>query len=52
VLTASYIESNFNDGTITPDRTFMVRFEFKHLGDFSTKIDALGFNLGGDKRTN
>ena len=52
VLTASYIESNFNDGTITPDRTFMVRFELKHLGGFATKTDGLDFNLGGDQRTN
>ena len=38
--------------TIEPDRTFMVRFEFKHLGDFAAKTDALDFNLGGDERVN
>ena len=52
VLTGSYIESNYNNGTIVPDRTFMVRFELKDLGGFSTKTDGLGFNMGGDQRTN
>jgi len=51
-LTASYIESNYNEQTIEADRTFMVRFEFKHLGDFAAKTDALDFNLGGDERVN
>jgi LPS-assembly protein len=51
-LTASYIESNYDEETIEPDRTFMVRFEFKHLGDFAAKTDALDFNLGGDERVN
>ncbi|MBA2127761.1 LPS-assembly protein LptD [Hyphomicrobium methylovorum] len=51
VLTASYIESNYKDNTIEADRTFMLRFEFKHLGDFAAKTDTLGFNLGGDERT-
>jgi LPS-assembly protein len=52
VLTASYIESQYSDATIKPDQTFMVRFEFKHLGDFAAKTDALDFALGGDERTN
>lgn len=52
VLTASYIESNITDATIEADRTFMVRFELKHLGDFSAKTDALDFNFGGEQRTN
>ena len=52
VLTASYIESNFKDGTIVPDQTFMLRFEFKHLGDFAAKTDVTNFDFGGDQRTN
>jgi LPS-assembly protein len=52
VLTASYIESNYNTQTIENDRTFMLRFEFKHLGDFAAKTDALDFDFGGDQRTN
>ncbi|HEY8194137.1 MAG TPA: hypothetical protein VIF13_03740, partial [Hyphomicrobium sp.] len=51
-LTASYIESNYEDQTIQADRTFMVRLEFKHLGDFQSKTDVTDFNLGGDQRTN
>jgi LPS-assembly protein len=51
VLTASYIQSNYSDLSITPDQTVMLRFEFKHLGDFSTATNT-GFNLGGDQRTN
>jgi LPS-assembly protein len=30
----------------------MLRFEFKHLGDFAAKTDALDFDFGGDQRTN
>jgi LPS-assembly protein len=51
-LTASYIESNFSEETIEPDRTFMVRLEFKHLGDFAARTDVTDFNLGGDQRVN
>ncbi|HVZ05279.1 LPS-assembly protein LptD [Hyphomicrobium sp.] len=51
-LTASYIESNYVDETIEPDRTFMVRLEFKHLGDFAAKTDVTDFNMGGDERVN
>ncbi|MBN9352895.1 MAG: LPS-assembly protein LptD [Hyphomicrobium denitrificans] len=51
-LTASYIESNYSEQTIEADRTFMLRFELKHLGDFAAKTDALDFNLGGDERVN
>ena len=51
-LTASYIESNYNEQTIEADRTFMLRFELKHLGDFAAKTDALDFNLGGEERVN
>lgn len=51
-LTASYIESNYTEDTIEPDRTFMVRLEFKHLGDFAAKTDVTDFNMGGDERVN
>jgi len=51
-LTASYIESNYTEQTIEADRTFMLRFELKHLGDFAAKTDALDFNLGGEERVN
>jgi LPS-assembly protein len=51
-LTASYIESNYSEQTIEADRTFMLRFELKHLGDFAAKTDALDFNLGGEERVN
>lgn len=51
VLTASYIQSNYSEQSITPDQTVMLRFEFKHLGDFATSTGT-DFNLGGDQRTN
>jgi len=51
VLTASYIQSNYADESIEPDQTIMLRFEFKHLGDFSTSTGNLDFNPGGDQRT-
>jgi LPS-assembly protein len=51
VLTASYIQSNYSDESIVPDQTVMLRFEFKHLGDFATSTGT-DFNLGGDQRTN
>ena len=43
VLTASYIESHINNPNldIKPDRTIMLRFELKHLGQFSYKTDAV-----------
>jgi LPS-assembly protein len=50
-LTASYIQSNYSDESIEPDQTVMLRFEFKHLGDFATSTGT-DFNLGGDQRTN
>ena len=51
-LTASYIESNYAEQTIEADRTFMVRFELKHLGDFAAKTDVLDSSVGGDQRVN
>lgn len=43
VLTASYIETHIDNPTldIRPDRTIMLRFELKHLGQFSYKTDAV-----------
>ncbi|MET0407433.1 MAG: LPS-assembly protein LptD [Hyphomicrobium sp.] len=52
VLTASYIQSNYSDESIEPDQTVMLRFEFKHLGDFAATSGNLDFNPGGDQRTN
>jgi LPS-assembly protein len=48
VLTASYIET-FVENTnldIRPDRTLMLRFELKHLGEFSYRTDALNHFFG------
>ena len=43
VLTATYIQSNIEDVTrdLTPDHTVMLRMEFKYLGDFRYKTNAL-----------
>jgi LPS-assembly protein len=48
VLTASYIETHINNPSldIKPDRTVMLRFEFKNLGQYSYKTDALGHMFG------
>ncbi|MGH1417572.1 MAG: LPS-assembly protein LptD [Hyphomicrobiaceae bacterium] len=45
-LTTSYTESFIDDPArdLEPDRTLFVRFEFKHLGDFGYKTDALSFD--------
>jgi LPS-assembly protein len=48
VLTASYIET-FVENTalgLTPDRTVMLRFEFKHIGEFNYKTDQLNHVFG------
>ena len=52
VLTATYSESYFNSTTIEDDRTLMLRFELKHLGDFQYASDTLDFAFGGEQRTN
>jgi LPS-assembly protein len=52
VLTASYIETfvdNPNLG-IRPDQTLMLRFELKHLGDYSYRTDQLS-HVFGDQNT-
>lgn len=51
VLTATYQELNYNSATIDDDRSLMLRFELKHLGEFKYKTDALDFAFGGDQRT-
>lgn len=51
VLTATYQELYYESATIDDDRTIMLRFELKHLGEFAYKTDALDFAFGGDQRT-
>lgn len=43
VLTASYTETHINNPTldIKPDRSVMLRFELKHLGQFNYKTDNI-----------
>ena len=52
VLTASYIETFVENPTLDlkPDRTVMLRFELKHLGEFSYKTDSLN-HVFGDQNT-
>ncbi len=52
VLTATYSESYYNSETIQDDRTLMLRFELKHLGEFKYASDTLDFAFGGQQRTN
>lgn len=52
VLTATYSESYYNSETIQDDRTLMLRFELKHLGEFKYASDTLDFAFGGQERTN
>ncbi len=52
VLTATYSELFFNSATIDDDRTLMLRFEFKHLGEFAYRTDTLDFAFGGEQRAN
>lgn len=51
VLTATYSESYYNSATIQDDRTLMLRFELKHLGEFKYASDTLDFAFGGEQRT-
>jgi LPS-assembly protein len=48
VLTATYTETFINDPTrdIRPDRSLMLRFELKHLGEFNYKTDNLSNIFG------
>jgi len=52
VLTASYIETNIDNPAleIRKDRTVMLRFEFKHLGEYNYHTDVLG-HVFGDMNT-
>lgn len=52
VLTATYSESYYESETIQDDRTLMLRFELKHLGEFKYASDTLDFAFGGAERTN
>ena len=51
VLTATYSELYYDSESIDDDRTLMMRFELKHLGDYEYKTDTLDFNFGGEQRT-
>ena len=48
VLTASYIETFVENPAldIRPDRTLMLRFELKHLGEYSYRTDSLNHFFG------
>ena len=50
VLTASYIETFVQNDALglRPDRTLMLRFELKHIGEFNYKTDQLN-HLFGDQ---
>ena len=52
VLTASYIETFVDnpDLLLRPDRTVMLRFELKHIGEFNYKSDQLN-HVFGDQST-
>jgi LPS-assembly protein len=48
VLTASYVETFVENPNldIRPDRTLMLRFELKHLGEYSYRTDSLNHFFG------
>ena len=48
VLTASYIETFVENAALDlqPDRTVMLRFELKHIGEFNYKTDQLNHVFG------
>jgi LPS-assembly protein len=52
VLTASYQETFVTNTAlnIVPDRTLMLRFELKNLGDFNYKTDPTSFGNRGDNQ--
>ena len=54
VLTTSYSETFISNPSlgIVPDKTVMVRFEFKNLGGFSAKTDVTSFMTGIDNQLN
>lgn len=49
VLTASYTETHIEDAQrdIHPDKTFMLRFELKYLGEYSYKISGVDNLING-----
>jgi len=51
VLTASYIETFVDNPLLElkPDRTLMLRFELKHIGQFNYKTDQLNHVFGDQK---
>ena len=53
VLTASYTQTEINNPLldIRPDQTVMLRFELKHLGQFSYKTDTLDYNFSENATT-
>lgn len=52
VITGSMTSTYYTNPTldIKPDRTFMVRFEFKHVGAVGLKSDAIGGQSFGDNQ--
>jgi LPS-assembly protein len=52
VLTASYIETFVENAALDlkPDRTVMLRFELKHIGEFNYKSDQIN-HVFGDQNT-
>ncbi|MFN3869161.1 MAG: LPS-assembly protein LptD, partial [Hyphomicrobiaceae bacterium] len=53
ILTATYLETFIRDADrdIVPDRSVMLNFQFKHLGGYQTKTDALDFVFGDQQRS-
>ncbi len=52
VLTSTYSETNTTDATlgIKPDKSVMLRFELKHLGDFNYSTDVTSFLTRGENQ--
>jgi LPS-assembly protein len=52
VLTATYADTRITNAEqgIKPDQSFMLRFEFKHLGEFNYRTDVSGFLSRGDNQ--
>jgi LPS-assembly protein len=46
VLTASYIRTNLSNLELADDSTLMLRFELKHIGEYSYKTDVLDHVFG------
>jgi LPS-assembly protein len=52
VLTASYFQNLYESATIPSDETYMLRLEFKHIGEYNYKTNSVDFAFGGDQKTN